>query len=249
VFFANVKHSGFVHQGDAPNIIKARYSRNIQALSSEETAVLHTKRVCVIGCGGLGGYVIETLARMGIGHITAVDYDVFEKSNLNRQLLSTEKQIGVSKAEAAVMRISEVNSQVSINALNVKFDESNGEQILAGHDIVIDALDNIKTRLILAEICQKLAIPLVHGSIAGWYGQVTSIFPGDTTMAKIYQNVKADKGIEADLGNLPFCASLVASLQCAECIKILTGRGEVLKGKMLRIDLRDNEFIEILLGE
>ena len=81
-------------------------------------------------------------------------------------------------------------------------------------------LDNIKTRLLLSNICKKLNVPLVHGSIGGWYGQVASILPDDNTMIKIYGNVKSDKGIEKTLGNLPFTACIIASLQCAECIKI-----------------------------
>ena len=227
--------------------MKERYSRNMTALSADEAAALHTKKVCVIGCGGLGGYIIEILARIGVGYITAVDCDVFEESNLNRQILSSESQLGTSKAEMAVRRIADVNSDVNINGLNVRFDESNGADILKGHDIVMDALDNIDTRLLVSKICKSLNIPLVHGSIGGWYGQVASILPGDDTMEKIYQNVKQEKGIEATLGNLPFTVSAIASLQCAECIKILSGKGEILRHSLYHIDLLDNEFCVISL--
>ena len=225
--------------------MKGRYARNIKALSLDEATALHTKKVCVIGCGGLGGYIIEILARIGVGYITAVDYDVFEENNLNRQILSTEKQLGVYKTEAAVRRIAEVNSDITINGLNVKFDKNNGPGILKGHDIVMDALDNIETRLLVSKICNNLNIPLVHGSIGGWYGQVATIFPGDNTMETIYQNSK--KGIELELGNLPFTVSTTASLQCAECIKVLSGKGEVLRHSLCHINLLENEFHVIKL--
>jgi molybdopterin/thiamine biosynthesis adenylyltransferase len=229
------------------SVISERYSRNLHALSAGDTDLLHSKKVCVIGCGGLGGYIIEILARIGIGSITAVDCDVFDVSNLNRQLFCQESLIGKSKAQAAADRVADINSEVNINALNVRFDEMSGEDLLNGHDIVMDALDNINTRRVLCRICAKLSIPLVHGSIAGWYGQVASIFPGDDTIDKIYPNLSKDKGIESTLGNLPFTASAVASLQCAECIKILTGRGSVLGKKLLRVDLLSCEFNEISL--
>lgn len=227
--------------------LKERYLRNMLALSAEDVEKLHTKKVCIIGSGGLGGYILENLARIGILHITIVDFDVFEASNLNRQLLSTESVMGIPKTEVAVRRVNTVNSQVKITGLQMKFDETNGEDILKGHDIVMDALDSISTRLLLAEICRKLNIPLVHGSIGGWYGQVACVFPGDKTLEKIYNTATEDRGIEKNLGNLPFTAAMIASLQCAECIKILTGKGDVLRNSVLHADLLHNEFYNMAI--
>ena len=225
---------------------KERYTRNKQALSAEEVEILHTKKVCVIGAGGLGGYIVEILARIGVLHITVVDYDVFEASNLNRQLFSSESVIGIPKVEVVVKRIADVNSQVKINGIKIKLNHSNCEEIIKGHDIVMDALDNIEARLLLTDCCKELGITLVHGSIGGWYGQVAGIFPGDKILSKVYQNT-SEKGIENLLGNLPFSAAMVASLQCAECVKILIGRGEVLRNTMLRVDLLRGEFCRISL--
>ena len=218
----------------------ARYSRNIKALSAAESEALREKKVCVVGLGGLGGYVVEILARIGVLNITAVDYDVFEQSNLNRQLFSTEPYLGRPKADGAVERIRQVNSAVRINPVKEKFTETSAPDILRNHDCVVDALDNIQTRLVLEDACERLNIPLVHGSIAGWYGQVASIFPGERLLRKIYKNTKTERGGEKELGNLPFTASTIASMQAAEAVKILCGRATT-RNALIQIDLLDME--------
>ena len=218
-----------------------RYERNITALSVEENERLKDFKICVIGCGGLGGYIIEHLGRIGIGHITAVDGDVFEESNLNRQLLSDEPELGQSKAKAAEKRMSKVNSSIKVNAVYEYITEENSEKIISGHDIVIDALDNIPSRLIIEEAAQKLKIPLVHGAIAGWYGQVMVILPGSPIFSKIYSQ-NTNKGMETQLGNLPFTAAAVAAVQAAEAIKVLLGRSGVISGKLLTLDLLSQEY-------
>ena len=228
------------------NLLKARYERNVNALSVEDVLKLHNAKVCVIGVGGLGGYVIEILARLGILNMTIVDYDVFELNNLNRQLFSKESLIGSYKVDAGAQRIAGVNSDVAINRIREKLTEDNAHEILAGHDIIIDALDNIQTRLMLAKVCTDLYIPMVHGSIAGWYGQVACVLPGDDTLEKVFGDVKAGYGIEKELGNLPFTASTVASIQCAECVKILTGK-YIERNTILQIDLLNGEYHKIPL--
>ena len=229
------------------NVLKARYERNVNALSVEDVLKLHHAKVCVVGVGGLGGYVVEILARIGVLSITIVDYDVFEPNNLNRQLFSEESLLGNYKVDAAVGRIAKVNSDVAITSVKEKLTEHNAQEILAEHDVVIDALDNIQTRLMLAKACADLNIPMVHGSIAGWYGQVACVFPGDDTLEKIFGDVKAERGIEKELGNLPFTASAVASIQCAECVKILTGK-HVERNAILQVDLLNGEYHAIPLG-
>jgi len=229
------------------NLLKARYERNVNALSVEDVLKLHHAKVCVVGVGGLGGYVVEILARIGILNITIVDYDVFEPNNLNRQLFSEESLLGCYKVDAAVMRVAKVNSDVTVTGIKDKLTENNAHEILAGNDIVIDALDNIQTRLILAKNCAELNIPMVHGSIAGWYGQVACVLPGDDTLKKIFGDVEAECGIEKELGNLPFTASAVASIQCAECVKILTDK-HVERNAILQIDLLNGEYYKISLG-
>ena len=237
MFFANVTQSGTVQVGESGYAVAPRYERNMNALSAEEVAALHGKKVCVIGAGGLGGYIVEILARIGVLQIMLVDYDVFEASNLNRQLFSTEPLLGVAKVEAAVRRIGEVNPEVRIRGVKERFSEDNAVELLRGHDVVVDALDNIQTRLLLARVCKELEIPMVHGSIAGWFGQVCTVFPGDDTMERLYRGASGERGGEVRLGNLPFTASVIASLQAAECVKLLTGRGDVIRNAVLQVDL------------
>jgi molybdopterin/thiamine biosynthesis adenylyltransferase len=166
--------------------LEKRYSRNMNMLSPEENERLRSYKACVVGCGGLGGYVIEQLGRLGVGAITAVDGDVFDETNLNRQLLSSEELIGESKAFAAKERMKKVNSEVRVNPVRAFVTAENCDEIIAGHDVVIDALDNMTARRLLEQRCEKQNLPLIHGAIAGWYGQVSAIMPGDRTLQKIY---------------------------------------------------------------
>ncbi|HYE84419.1 MAG TPA: HesA/MoeB/ThiF family protein [Clostridia bacterium] len=218
-----------------------RYSRNIKTLSAEENANLINFRVCVVGCGGLGGYVIEELGRLGIGSVTAVDGDVFEESNLNRQLLSDMDNLGSSKALAAEARMKKVNPLITVVPVRKRLDISNGLNIIDGHDVIIDALDNIESRLVLEKLAETAGIPLVHGAIAGWYGQVTTVFPGDRTLSRLYP-AETKYGIEKELGNPSFTPALVASIQVAEAVKVLIKRGDTLRKKLLAVNLLNQEF-------
>ena len=219
----------------------ARYSRNIATLSIEENESLSQRKVCVIGCGGLGGYIIEMLGRLGVGHITAVDGDVFEESNLNRQILSDVEVLGVKKALIAQKRMSKVNPFVKVETVIERLTPANGKQILSGADVVVDALDNIESRLNLEALCEELNIPLVHGAIAGWYGQVSTILPGDKLLSRYYKS-RDLQGTEKKYGNPSFTPAMVASIEVSEVLKLLIGRGELLSKKILFIDLLRQEY-------
>ncbi len=221
--------------------IADRYIRNEQMLSHEENLRLRSFRVAVVGCGGLGGHIIEMLARMGIGHITAIDGDVFEPHNLNRQLLSLPSNLGMSKAGEAQKRIALVNPDVQVVPVAQMLDESNAGALLHGHDIVCDALDNVTTRKIVAKAASMLNIPMVFAAIAGWYAQVGTIMPGDDLLEKIYPE-GINKGAETHLGNPAFTPALAASLQLAETIKVLLGKQGVLKNKLLVLDTLEHHY-------
>jgi len=223
-------------------ILPARYQRNREAISVSDQLTLFRSSVVVIGCGGLGGYVVEELARLGVGRIVVIDPDVFEEHNLNRQLFSSPANLGQAKVQAAVARIAEVNPAVTLTPLQTAFSPENGADLLAGCRVVVDALDSIQVRLELAEVCNRMEIPLVHGAIAGWYGHVTTQFPGDDTLQTIYRAWKAGKGIEQTLGNPSFTPAVVASLEVAEVCKLLIGQGTPLQGRQLVIDLLSMEI-------
>ncbi|WP_026840089.1 HesA/MoeB/ThiF family protein [Citrifermentans bremense] len=226
-------------------IFPARYQRNRNMISIEEQLKLFRSRVAVIGCGGLGGYVIEELARIGVGHIVAIDPDIFEEHNLNRQILSTPATLGKAKVEAAVDRVAEINPAVTVTPIKDYFCLANGSEQLAGAMVAVDALDSIPYRLELAEFCTVAGIPMVHGAIGGWYGHVATQLPGDTTVQSIYRHWVAGKGIEQQLGNPAFTPAVVASLEVAEACKILLGKGELLRDRKLSIDLLEMEVHEI----
>lgn len=210
-------------------------------LSNEDITKLNNSKVCVVGCGGLGGYIIEMLARIGIGEITIVDGDVFSDNNLNRQLMAKENNLGKSKVEEAKKRVEVINSTIKINMLNQYIDLDNAKEILEGHEIVIDALDNIDTRIMLQKEAIKLNLPYIYGAIAGWYGQVSTIFPEDNTFDYIYK-AKLEKGKEKELGNPSFTPAIVAGVEVSETIKVLLNKGECLRKKILYIDLLSNEY-------
>lgn len=218
-----------------------RYIRNMKTLSPEENSNLKNFRVCVVGCGGLGGYIIEELGRLGIGYITAVDGDAFEESNLNRQLLSSVENLGCSKAEAAEDRMKKVNPQIKVVPVYQRLNMENGYDIIDGHDVIIDALDNIESRLVLEKLAEKAGIPIVHGAIGGWFGQVTTVFPGDRILSLLYPQSESH-GIEKELGNPSFTPAVIASIQVAEAVKLLIKRGETLRRKLLIINLLEQDF-------
>jgi molybdopterin/thiamine biosynthesis adenylyltransferase len=223
-------------------ILPARYQRNRKTVSVDDQLTLFKSRVVVIGCGGLGGYVVEVLARLGVGTIVVVDPDLFEEHNLNRQLFSSPFNLGRAKVAAAADRIGEINPAVSLIPLQVPFSPENCAELLDGCQAVVDALDSIPVRLELASACSSLNIPLVHGAVAGWYGHVTTLFPGDTTLKQFYATTPSGKGIEQSLGNPSFTPAVIASLQVAEVCKLLLGQGSLLRGRQLMVDLLSMEM-------
>lgn len=222
--------------------MEARYIRNIPALTEGEISLLRSKRVLVVGCGGLGGHLIDQLTRIGIGSIRAADGDVFEESNLNRQLLSEVPLLGVSKAEAAAGRVRRVNPQVICEPVTAFLTEENAADLLAGCDAVLDGLDNIQSRKILACACEKAGIPYIYGAIAGWVAQAAISLPGDHLMDILYpeETVLTDKSV------LSFTPALCASMQVSLCIKQLLGRS-VETGTVYHFDLLNQEFEAIPL--
>lgn len=224
-------------------ICPSRYQRNIGTIGISGQIKLLSSRAAVIGCGGLGGWIIEMLARAGVGEIVMVDPDVFDDNNLNRQLFSTEINIGKPKALAAADRVATVNSAVETFASVVFLDENNGRGILEGSSVVIDALDNNNSRRNAFIICRELGIPFVHGAIGGMFGQIGVFYPGDSPL---WENDDVpDKGVEIETGNPSFSPAFIASLQVSEAIKILSVSKIGLRGELLWFDLANLELQKI----
>ncbi len=231
------------------SLLSNRYNRNYKSLTIAEQEILEKSKVCIIGLGGLGGCVMEMLARIGIGNLKGMDNDIFDSTNLNRQLFSSEKLIGKPKAESAEKRIKSINSQIKIHCVKELLTDDNAYESIKDFDIIIDCLDSINTRFILQDATKKANIPLVTGAIGGVTGQVSVIFPQDKGFELIYgkKSRANSKGIESELGNLSFSAFFIASIQVSECIKVLLKKGDVLKNKLLIADLLSNSFEVIKL--
>lgn len=220
-------------------MVKERYIRNIGTLTAEEQERLSVSRVCIVGSGGIGGFVFEELLRAGVENITIVDGDTFAENNLNRQLLSDEDSIDEPKILAAEKRAFLINSDARINAIEEFLTEKNADDIIADCDVVIDALDSIDSRKILARACERQKKILIHGGIWGWLAEVAVILPGSRLMEAIYPEDISDS---ADQRSIVSTVAICASLQAAEALKILCGRKSVLENRILYADLEEMDF-------
>lgn len=213
--------------------MEERYRRNIPAITEAEQALLRQKTAAVVGCGGLGGYLIEFLGRLGVGRIRVIDGDVFEESNLNRQLLSEPALLGKNKAEAAAERLRRVNPDVCVEVRPVFLTAENAAELLAGCDIVLDGLDNVEGRINLA----RANVPCVFGAIGGWTAQAALSLPGDGLVRRLYP----EESEPTEQSTLSFVPGLCAALQLSLCVRYLTGR-TVESGKLCHVDTLCDEF-------
>ena len=218
-----------------------RYLRNRNTLSLEDQLKLARSKIAIIGAGGLGGQSIILLARMGIGNLTVVDYDQFDETNLNRQALSSVAAIGEYKALEAQKVVQSINPAVQVNPIIQKIGKDNTEMLLTDMDLVIDALDNVPDRLTLEKAASKVGIPMIHGALAGFDGQVSVIRPGKGKLQELYgeYSVKKDAppGPEKILGVPSVTAAMIASFQTMECIKVLLNRGKSDEDQFMHLNL------------
>lgn len=229
----------------AQGIVPLRYQRNLEAISIDEQRRLLHSRVGVIGCGGLGGFVIEELARLGIGELSAWDYDYFQEHNLNRQLMSEPRLVGQSKIEVVGRRVRRINPGIKFNGIYRDFEGQEDRELLKQQQVIVDALDSVQHRLELSRTCHDLGVPMVHGAVNTWYGQVSTQFPGEDVIEQIYAG--KDKYRLEEKSVLVFVAAMVASLQAAEVLKIILNRGNLLRQKIMLIDMlsMDMEIIDL----
>ncbi len=230
-------------------IIPERYHRSIGTLGVAGQIRLLNSTVGILGAGGLGGFALELLARMGVGKLVVIDGDVFSDSNLNRQLLATEKNLDQLKVDAAEDRISRVNGAVEVETFNCRGDRSNLPEIFADCDLVLDCLDNLPSRFDLEKVCGDLNIIMIHGAIAGLLGQLAVIRPGKPLLSSIYGSLGEEgieKGVEVKLGNPAFTPAMLASWQVGEAVKVLAGLDDILPpDRMLIIDMQSCESYQV----
>lgn len=227
-----------------------RYLRNIGTIGLEGQIKLLQSTVAVVGAGGLGGTIIELLARQGIGHIIIIDNDRFAEQNLNRQLMSGEKNLGKYKAIVAAKRVKAINSAVTVTTFAEKLTEENTSILLKDANIVADGLDNLPSRFVVESACRDLGIPYVYGTIAGFSGQLMTIFPGDAGLPRIYGSPDSfpEQGIEVKIGNPSATPAIIAAWQVQEIVKIITGIGKPLRNHLLVLDTMEGSAEKIDLS-
>ena len=233
-----------------------RYSRQILfgGIGEEGQRRIVSSRVLVVGCGALGSAQVEMLARAGVGRLRVVDRDFVEESNLQRQTLFTERDARerVPKAVAAARRVAEINSEVVCEAEVADVNQSNAERLVEGCDVVLDGTDNFATRFLVNDACVKHGVAWVYGAAVGSYGVTLTVRPRVTPCLRcVFTEVPA-------AGSAPTCdtagvimpvISIVAAVQVAEALKLLTGNLESLHGGLMQFDVWRNEWRRISAGE
>ncbi|MEA3507823.1 MAG: HesA/MoeB/ThiF family protein [Synergistota bacterium] len=217
-----------------------RYLKNLGTLGLDGQKRLFSSRAAVIGCGGLGGLIVELMARAGVGELLLVDGDRFSADNMNRQVLCKEMDIGRPKAEVAAERVKDVNGAVEATALCDYLTQDNAFSVISGCDVAVDALDSNSARSLLKQACEKAGIPMVHGAIGGFWGQACVLESADTAPWE-FSEKNVDHGVETQTGNPPFTASFIASLQASEAIRFLAGIDAPMKS-LFWCDLDAHQF-------
>jgi adenylyltransferase/sulfurtransferase len=226
-----------------------RYSRQIMLEEIGFTGMekLRDSKICVIGVGGIGNPIVTQLTAMGIGRLKIVDRDVIEISNLHRQHLYTENDIGKVKVEVAVERLKGINPTVEIEAVPVSVSKYTAESIIKGFDVVIDALDSIDARYALNDACIKFDIPFIYAGALGMLGSVCTILPNKSACLRCIFPALAEDDMPtcSTEGVHPSILYLVSGVQVSETIKIITGQQPTLVNKLLYIDLNELSFDKI----
>jgi adenylyltransferase/sulfurtransferase len=226
-----------------------RYTRHVQLpqIGAQGQGKLKNSKVLVIGCGGLGCPVLLYLAAAGVGYLTIVDDDVVELTNLQRQILYKEGDIGLAKADCAQQRLSQLNSHIEINAVSNRFSPDSGEALVGEHDLIIDCTDNFSTRYLINELCVDLGKPWIFASIFQFSGQCALFVPGQACFRCLYPDAPdgvADCNAAGVLGVLP---GFVGTFQANEAIKYLLGLSSPLSNSLMLIETLDLEFRRIQL--
>jgi adenylyltransferase/sulfurtransferase len=225
-----------------------RYSRHVvmDEVGPAGQGALLDGRVLVVGCGGLGSPVVQYLAAAGVGRLTLVDDDAVERSNLQRQVVHADADVGRPKVESAREYVAGLNPDVTVDARETRVDRSNAEEFVAGHDVVVDASDNFPTRYLLNDATRLAGTPLVHGAIYKFEGQATTLLPSGPCYRCLFPEAPEPGSIPdcATTGVLGVLPGVVGAVQATEAAKLLLGLGEPLAGRLLFYDAADTTFEE-----
>jgi adenylyltransferase/sulfurtransferase len=216
----------------------------LEEIGFEGMEKIRNAKVCVVGAGGIGNPVITQLVAMGVGSLRIVDRDVIEVTNLHRQHLYTDDDIGKVKVEAAAERLRRINPGVQIEPVPTSVTKFTAENIVKGFDLVIDALDSVDARYALNDACIKYNIPLIYAGAIGVTGSVSTILPNKSACLRCMFP-------ELDEEEMPACSTegvhpsilyLVAGIQVSEAVKLIMGKEPALANKLLYVDLNELSF-------
>ncbi|MGH7606267.1 MAG: molybdopterin-synthase adenylyltransferase MoeB, partial [Gemmatimonadales bacterium] len=231
-----------------------RYSRHLilPGIGVEGQAKLRAARVLLIGAGGLGSPAALYLAAAGVGTIGLVDDDVVDRSNLQRQVLHGTSAIGTPKTDSARERLHDINPHVGVETFTARLTAANALDVIRGFDVVLDGSDNFPTRYLVNDACVLLGKPTVYGAVFRFDGQA-SVF--DATRGPCYRCIYAEPPPPdlvpscADGGVLGVLPGIIGSIQALEAIKLISGVGEPLVGRLLLFDARRLQFRELAIAK
>lgn len=225
-------------------------SRQKEIFSEEEQEILRTTPIVIIGCGGLGGTIIEQFVRAGFEELTIVDQDVFDETNLNRQVRSNLDTVGKSKVKITKSAMEQINPNINITDYDLTIDEKNISKILKGNKILVDAVDNVYTRVLISREAKQQGMVFVHSAVEKTMGQLSVFEPNSVSYEELFRLKSVDKALNDDVKNyllsisakkpqvLGVTPSIFGSLQVNETIKyILNKKDVVLAPKVLMWDL------------
>ncbi len=224
---------------------KTRYNRQmmIPGWGERGQEKIKNSKIFVAGAGGLGSPVSIYLAVGGVGNIKIIDKDVPELSNLNRQILHTEEDIGRPKAQSAKEKLIKINRDIKIEGIKETITEENVLSLVGDSDVILDCMDNFPTRYVLNKIAIEKRIPLVHASIWGLEGRATFILPGETPCLEcIFPEGPPKEEVFPVLGTT---AAIMGCIQATETLKYIAGIGKLLKNRLLIYDGEDMIFSEV----
>lgn len=217
-----------------------RYERQILMIGEEGQERLRSSTALIVGVGGLGSPVAYYLVAAGVGRVHLVDPGYLEVSNLNRQVLYTTEDIGRPKAVAAAERLSRLNPEVEVVPHVTAVGSPGFEDLVKEADVIVDCLDNWPAREVLNRLAVKHRKPLVHAGVARWYGQATTVIPGETPcLACIYPKGMRSESPIPVIGPTP---GVLGAVEAAEAIRLLLGKKPGLAGKLLIMDLSAGAF-------
>lgn len=221
-----------------------RYNRQIimRGFGEEGQEKLKKAKVIVAGGGGLGSPSSIYLAVAGVGTIRIIDHDRIELSNLNRQILHWDKDIGRNKVDSAAEKLSQLNSSVNVEAIEETINEDNVSELVDGFDVIVDAMDNLPTRYLLNKAAIEKRIPFIHGAIYGLEGRAITIIPGETACLSCIYKGLTPKGKFPVVGVTP---AIIGCIQATEAIKYIVGIGKLLTNRLLVYDGLSMKFMEL----